>query len=111
MHIIQHSHLPHLQLPGELCVCAADSRCGVGGFEVWLRTLEPGAHTPALVHCGELVVLSLTGAGKLVVDGGPQRFQGPCTLLVPAGLTFELANRGAASLKLVWVFTVPPTLA
>ena len=36
-----------------------------------------GVQTPAQWHAGELVVLALAGAGKLVIDGGPQRFTAP----------------------------------
>jgi len=108
MHVLHHTHLPHLHLGGEMCIAAADRRRGIAGFEVWVRTLDPGAHTEPLHHGGELVVLALAGGGKLLVDGGPQRFNGPCTLLIPAGVQFQLVNLASAPLQLVWVFTQPP---
>ena len=111
MHVVHHAHLPHDVLGGELRIPAADRSRGITGFEVWVRTLEPGAHTQPLRHGGELVVLALCGGGKLVIDGGPQRFSGPCTLLVPSELDFELVNTGTTPLQLVWVFTLAPTLA
>jgi hypothetical protein len=109
MHVIHHAHLPHLHLGGELCIAAADRSRGITGFEVWVRTLEPGVHTEPLRHAGELVVLALAGGGKLLIDGGPQRFHGPCTLLVPAATQFQLVNNGTEPLQLVWVFTRAPT--
>ncbi|HEX6708562.1 MAG TPA: cupin domain-containing protein [Albitalea sp.] len=110
MHVVHHAHLPHLHLGDELCIAVADRSRGITGFEVWLRTLAPGAHTEALRHAGELVVLALAGGGKLLIDGGPQRFSGPCTLLIPAGAQFQLVNQGTEPLQLVWVFTSPPTV-
>ncbi|HUG24223.1 hypothetical protein [Piscinibacter sp.] len=46
-----------------------------------------------------------------MIDGGPQRFLGPCTLLIPPQLAFQLVNNGSALLQLVWVFTLAPTPA
>jgi oxalate decarboxylase/phosphoglucose isomerase-like protein (cupin superfamily) len=109
MHVVHHAHLPHLHIGGELCIAAADYSRGIAGFEVWVRTLEAGAHTEPQRHGGELVVLALAGGGKLLIDGGPQRFNGPCTLLIPAKLQFQLVNNGTAPLQLVWVFTAAPT--
>ncbi|WP_280150811.1 cupin domain-containing protein [Piscinibacter sp. XHJ-5] len=109
MHVVQHAHLPHLSAAGELRIPAADVSRGIRAFEVWVRTLETGAHTESLSHPGELVVLALAGAGKLLIDGGPQRFSGPCTLVIPAGSAFELVNNGSAPLQLIWVFTAPPS--
>jgi hypothetical protein len=110
MHVVHHAHLPHQTTGGESCIPAADRSRGISGFEVWVRTLEAGAHTAPQRHTGELVVLAFSGEGKLVIDGGPQRFNGPCTLLIPPQLPFHLANHGGTPLQLVWVFTVAPTL-
>lgn len=107
MHVVQHTHLPQLQFGGEACIAAAQR----AAFQVWLRTLAPGAHGDTLQHAGELVVLALEGHGKLVIDGGPLRFTGPCTLLIPPGTPFQLANHGSQPLQLVWVFSVAPVPA
>jgi len=111
MHVVHHAHLPHLHIGGELCIAAADRSRGIEAFEVWVRTLEAGAHTEPLQHRGEMVVLALAGSGKLLLDGGPQRFSGPCTLMVPARTQFQLVNNGTEPLQLVWVFTAPPAPA
>jgi hypothetical protein len=111
MYVVHHAHLPHLHLGAECCIPAADRERGITGFEVSVRTLDAGGHTETLCHAGELVVLALSGGGKLVIDGGPQRFSGPCTLLIPPELPFEVVNNGALPLELVWVFTVAPTVA
>ena len=108
MHIVHHAHLPQVHRTGEIGVAAVDRSRGIEGFEVWVRTLEAGAHTPVQQHGGELAVLALGGVGKLLIDGGPQRFGGPCTLLITAHTPFEIANHGTGPLQLVWVFTQPP---
>ena len=103
MHVVQHAHLPHLNAAGELRIAAADASRGITAFEVWVHTLEPGAHTEAQRHGGELVVLALSGSGKLLLEGGPQRFSGPCTLLTPAGPRFQVFNTGAGGRRRVGV--------
>jgi len=108
MHVVHHANLPLLCIGGERCTPAVDRSRGIEAFQVWVRTLEAGAHTEPQRHGGELAVLALAGAGKLVVDGGPQRFAGPCTLLIPASTPFQLVNHGTAPLQLVWVFTEAP---
>jgi quercetin dioxygenase-like cupin family protein len=108
MHVVHHAHLPHLRSGGELTIPAAGPGQGLHGFEVWLRTLDPGAHTMPQCHRGELVVVALAGAGKLLIDGGPQRFNAPCTLLIPPGATFQLVNLALSPLQLVCVFSVTP---
>lgn len=111
MYILPHAHLPAWQTAAEHCVTAADRRTGVQAFHVELRTLQPGACTGTLRHGGELIVVAPYGGGKLHVDGGPLRFTGPCTLLLPPGRPFELTNTGIAPLTLLWVFTEQPVSA
>jgi len=106
MYIVQHLH--PIGCRGERSLAAAGPGHGLKGFEVWVGTLEPGEHGVVSVHAGEMVVLALAGTGKLVVDGGPQRFMAPCTLLVPAQLSFELVNNGTTTLRLVTVCTATP---
>jgi len=106
MYIVQHLH--PIGCRGERALAAAGPGHGLKGFEVWLGTLEPGEHGVLSKHAGEMVVLALAGTGKLVVDGGPQRFMSPCTLLVPPHLSFELVNNGSTALRLVSVFSAAP---
>lgn len=108
MHVFPHAHLPAWQQGGEHGIAAAGAASGVAGFEVWVRTLQPGAASATLCHHGALVVLALGGSGRLRLDAGPLRFTGPCTLVLPAGQPFQFANPGPLPLQLVWVFTDPP---
>lgn len=108
MHVVHHTHLPCECSAGLRRLVAAGRDQGIAAFEVWLMTLEPGAATRELWHVGELVAVAQEGSGKLLVDGGPQRFRAPCSLLVPAGCSFQVANNGSTPLQLVWVCTHAP---
>jgi len=112
MFVIHHAHLINqagrteatLQA-GEQRFCAIGPACGVNAFQVWMHTLPPGAHTPVQQHDGAFAALVLAGSGKLLVNGGPLRFQSPCTLVVPPRADFQLVNNAAVPLWVVSVFT------
>jgi quercetin dioxygenase-like cupin family protein len=108
MHIVHHAHLRCDHQGGAHQLVAVDHRQGLGQFQVWVLTLDPGAATGEQQHAGELVAIALQGGGKLLIDGGPQCFQAPCTLVIPRGAVFHVVNTGSASLQLVAVFTQPP---
>jgi len=108
MHVVHHAHLDSERADGELRLVAACREQGITAFEVWLTTLDPGAATREQCHAGELVVIAQQGGGKLLLDGGPQRFHAPCSLLIPPGCLFQIANNGATPLQLVWVCTLTP---
>lgn len=111
MHIVHHAHLSSDRHGGTRQLVAADHHQGIGQFQVWVVSLEPGASTGEQRHAGELVAIALVGSGKLRVDGGPQRFQAPCTLVIPRGAVFQVTNNGSVPLELVTVFTQAPTAA
>lgn len=106
MYVVQHLH--PIGSRGERALAVAGPGQGQSRFEVWLGSLDPGEHGAVSRHDGELIVLVLAGCGKLVVDGGPQRFLAPCTLRIPPGLGFEIVNNGTMPLQLVSVFSAGP---
>jgi uncharacterized cupin superfamily protein len=106
MYIVQHAH--PIGCRGERALLAAGHDHGLKCFEVWLGCLAPGEHGALCSHAGELVVMALAGTGKLVVDGGPQRFISPCSLLIPPRLSFQLINNGTTLLQLVSILTELP---
>lgn len=111
MHVIHHAHLrgPSSASEGDgERFCAAGPACGVHDFQVWIHTLPPGAHTPVQRHAGAFAALVMAGSGKLLVDGGPTRFQAPCTLVVPPHCDFQIANNATLPLRVVSVFTSEP---
>lgn len=109
MYIVHHAHLATLRDEGETQFAAADASLGLKAFEVWMRRLEPGAQTHEMRHDGELVVLVLAGCGKLLIDGGPQRFNAPCTVIVPPRRGFRFVNHGCEPMQMVAVYTRRPT--
>lgn len=111
MHVVHHTHLHEEDRPGERRLALAGNQQGIAAFQVWLSTLAPGAATEELVHDGELVAIAEEGSGKLLVQGAPQRFQSPCTLVIPPAHAFAIANHGGTPLRLLWVFTRPPRAA
>ena len=114
MHAYPHQHLKDpspAESAAEERTCVIGPRCGVHDFQAWAHTLPPGALTPAQRHAGSWACLVLAGTGKLLLDGAPLRFQAPCTLVVPPGSDFQIANNGTQPLRLVSVFTVPPEAA
>lgn len=111
MHVVHHAHLSCDRNGGTRQLVAADHHQGIGQFQVWVLSLEPGASTGEQRHGGELVAIVLQGGGKLRIDGGPQRFQAPCTLVIPRGAVFQVANNGSTPLELVTVFTQAPGAA
>jgi quercetin dioxygenase-like cupin family protein len=108
MHVIHHAMLPRQADAGCSRQTLAGAELGGAPFEVQSLALEPGGCTPPATHPAACVVLALEGSGKLVLDGGPERFQAPCTLLVPAGATHCIVNNAAAPLQLVCVHAAAP---
>lgn len=111
MYVIHHAHLNACDADGAQRLAAAGPGCGIAGFQVWMHLLAPGAHSGAQRHRGELVAIALAGSGKVLVDGGPQRFQSPCTVVIPPHAEFEFVNNAAVPLQLVVVSSVAPEAA
>lgn len=111
MHVFHHQHLKGLALDPEReqHYCAIGPPCGVRDFQVWVHMLPPGTHTPLQRHAGSFACLAFSGSGKLLIDGGPVRFQAPCTLVVPPGCDFQIANNSTLPLRVLSVFNAEPT--
>ena len=88
----------------------AGAELGRVPFEVAVQTVEAGASAEADTSEAARVVLVLAGSGRLVLDSGSQRFQAPCTLLVPPGARYQVINNAALQLQLVSIHaTCTPT--
>lgn len=108
MYVVNHSPSGHAVGAADTGFVAVDSRRDIHGFQVWVVTLAAGDRLPRRRHAGEYALLALSGSGKLRVDGGPQRFAAPCTLVIPPGVDFEIVNDIALPMQLVAVYTVAP---
>jgi hypothetical protein len=108
MNVIHHTMLPRRTGAGCCTQSVAGAELGRLPFEVEVQTVEAGAATDDAVAAEARVVLGLAGSGRLVLDSGSQRFQAPCTLLVPAGASFQVVNNAALQLQLVSIFVPCP---
>ena len=108
MYVIHHAHPGACDADGVQRLAAAGPAGEVTAFQVWIHQLAPGVHSAAQRHDGELVAVALAGSGKVLLDGGPQRFQSPCTVVIPPQVEFEFVNNAAIPLQLVVVFSAPP---
>ncbi|MBT2326631.1 cupin domain-containing protein [Variovorax paradoxus] len=111
MHVIDHSTLPRLYGAGRQRFAAASRQLGAISVEVWVEMLEANARAELMPHGIERVVMVLAGHGNLHVDGAPQRFHAPCSLMLPAGAECEVINIGAESMQLVVTFLAQPAPA
>lgn len=108
MYVIHHAHPGTCDADGVQRLAAAGPACELAAFQVWIHQLAPGVHSAAQRHDGELVAVALAGSGKVLLDGGPQRFQSPCTVVIPPQVEFEFVNNASIPLQLVVVFSAPP---
>ena len=106
MRVIHHGACPG---DGDAPRLVAGADHGGHAFAVATQTLAPGGGgtlPPAGRHAR--VAVALVGSGKLLVEGEPQRFQAPCTLVLPDGSDCLVVNNGAVPLHLVWVSAPAP---
>jgi hypothetical protein len=103
MNVISHGMLPRELLAGCCTQTVASRELGAAPIEVRMQQIEPGASSASGITAETRVVVAISGSGKLVLDGAPQRFNAPCTLLLPPGAEFRFVNQGAAPLHLVAV--------
>jgi len=108
MHVIDHSTLPRQRELGRQRFAAASTQLGSTHLEIWVETLEPNARAQLLPLDRERVALVLAGHGTLHVDGAPQRFHAPCSLMLPSGAEAAVINIGAEPLQLVVTFPAQP---
>jgi hypothetical protein len=101
MYVIDHFALPRHHDAGRQRVLVAGARFGFAPFELWIETLDPLARVALEPHGCDRVALVLAGHGSLLLDGAPQRFHAPCTLILPHSAECEWVNIGAEPLHLV----------
>ena len=82
--LIENAKVKKVQLMGFVHQTLADEKRGLKTMEVWLLTLPPGSETPANQHYGEVVCVTLQGAGRAVVNGDHFDLIPDTTLIIPA---------------------------
>ncbi len=106
MPIIRHAEAPIFQLPGLTVRGLASPRRGSKELCVWRIELGPGA--PGVPHAvtREEVFVAIRGTARATLDGVDHDLTCGDTLLVPAGVSFTLANPADVPFEAVVSFPV-----
>ena len=108
MHVIDHNSLPRERKPGHLRFAAASEYLGSTHMQIWIETLEPNARTELVPLGTQRVAVVLSGHGNLLIDGAPQRFHAPCSLVLPAGSEAVVVNIGSEPRQFVSAYVALP---
>ena len=103
MLVFSHTYLPTDSVDGYSRLCAAGPGQGVAGIEIWVEHLDANAVSPVVEQPLQRVIVVLQGSGKLLLPSGPQRFQAPCTLIVPAQAEHHIVNLSSNPMQMVSV--------
>ncbi len=99
--LIENDKVKKIHLMGFVHQTLADEKHGLETMEVWLLTLPPGSETPVNQHYGEVVVITLKGAGRAIVDEDSVDLLPNTTLVIPAQVTRQAVNTGEADLVIL----------
>lgn len=108
MPILDHRSVDPLELPGLVHRTIAGARQGLRSLEVWRQTIAPGEATPMHKHACEEVVVILSGAGACEIEGWPQPFAAPSSLILEPSVAHRIVNTGREPLELIGVLGMSP---
>jgi mannose-6-phosphate isomerase-like protein (cupin superfamily) len=108
MPVLRNHELPVHELPRLVHRTLAGRAQGIRSMEVWHPMMGPGARTPVHRHACEEVILILSGAGRLIVDGETHTFREGSTLIAPPDVVHPLVNTGSDDLVLVAALGAAP---
>jgi Auxin binding protein len=109
MYSIDHTTLRRMQADGLETVVVACVEMGIEAFELRLETIAPCHESAICPNAGDCAIVALAGYGKLLIDGAPQRFHAPCTLILPRNEECQIVNVGTETMHLpVALSRVPP---
>lgn len=98
---IENDKVKKIHLMGLVHQTLAGENQGLKTLEVWLVTLAPGIETPVDQHYGEVVWVTLKGAGRAIVDEDSFDLFPNTTLVIPAQATRQAVNTGEADLEVL----------
>jgi len=99
--LIENEKVKKVHLMGFTHQTLAGKNQGLRTMEVWLFTLPPGSTIPADRHYGEVVGMTLKGAGRATVDGYSLDLVPNTTLIIPAQATRQVVNTGEEDLVIL----------
>lgn len=72
-------------------------------MEVWLITLPPGSETSVSQHYGEVVLITLKGTGRAIVDEKSVNLFPNTTMVIPALAARQVVNTGEQDLEILLI--------
>ncbi len=109
MNLIDNSTVHKFYFAGNFQQTLAGADQDLKTFEVWRVSVAPGNELPANVHQGEEVLLTMSGTGRLVVNGKPVDIRSDTTIVIPPGTSRQVANTGKEEMVLLVIRGVVPT--
>jgi len=101
--VVTHDDLDSISRAGLEHRLLAAARDGLSEFEVREEILHPNGRIAPASHAYESAILVLAGVGELLTEACSQPFAAPCTLVLPAGRSFGIANRGPRPIAMLRV--------
>ncbi len=108
MELIDNAEVQKFSFLGNFQQTLAGADQGLKTLEVWRLSVAPGNEIPATRHEGEVVVLTLSGTGRLVVDEKQVDIRPDTTLVIPSGASRQVFNTGMEELVLLLVRGMVP---
>jgi len=99
--LIENEKVRKIHLMGLFQQTLAGEKQGLKTMEVWLLTLPPGSETPVNQHYGEVVLITLKGAGCAIVDEDRVDLFPDTTLVIPAQAHRQAVNTGEEDLVIL----------
>jgi mannose-6-phosphate isomerase-like protein (cupin superfamily) len=103
MELIDNVKVPKFHFQGNFQQTLAGADQGLKTYEVWRLGVAPGHELPDNRHQGEVVVLTLRGTGRLVVDNEQAELRPDTTVVIPPGALRQVFNTGPEELLLLLV--------
>ena len=103
MELIDNTKVHKFYFQGNFQQTLAGADEGLKTFEVWRLSLAPGNEIPANPQQVEVVALTLSGTGRMVVDGKQINIRPDTTLVIPPGASRQVSNTGSEELVLLLI--------
>ena len=106
--LIENEKVKKIDLMGFVHQTLAGERQGLETMEVWLLTLPPGSETPVNQHFGEVVLVTLKGSGRAMVDAKSVDLFPNTTLVIPPQVPRQAINNGEKDLVFLLIRSLLP---
>ncbi len=101
MDLVDNTAVRKFYYAGNIQQTLAGADHGLKTFEVWRLSVAPGNELPANVYQGEEVLLTMSGTGRLVLEGKPVDIRSDTTIVIPPGTSRQVTNTGKEEMVLL----------